>query len=112
DMEREHPDADAHLAARIVALRDDMTRNVRAGLLALQSAVLVLMLIACANIDNLLLAKSSARRREMAVRAALGANSGQLAQLLLSESLVLGLVGGIFGLLLAAWSTSALTAVV
>ncbi len=98
DMERAHPDVDAHLAARIVTLRDDMTRNVRAGLLALQSAVLVLMLIACANIANLLLAKSSARRREMAVRAALGANSGQLARLLLSESLVLGLAGGICGL--------------
>jgi putative ABC transport system permease protein len=109
DMERAHPDVDAQLAARIVTLRDDMTRNVRAGLLALQSAVLVLMLIACANIANLLLAKSSARRREMAVRAALGANRGQLARLLLSESLVLGLAGGICGLVLAAWSTSALT---
>jgi putative ABC transport system permease protein len=108
DMEREHPDADAHLAAHIVTLRDDMTRNVRAGLLALQSAVLALMLIACANIANLLLAKSSARRREMAVRAALGANRGQLARLLLSESLVLGLAGGFCGLLLAVWSTSAL----
>ena len=111
DMEREHPDADAHLAARIVALRDDMTRNVRAGLLALQSAVLVLMLIACANIANLLLAKSSARRREMAVRAALGANTSQLARLLLTEGLVLGLAGGACGLVLAAWSSSALTAV-
>ena len=111
DMEREHPDVDAHLAARIVTLRDDMTRNVRAGLLALQSAVLVLMLIACANIANLLLAKSSARRREMAVRSALGANTGQLARLLLAESLVLGLAGGICGLVLAFWSTSALTAV-
>jgi putative ABC transport system permease protein len=111
DMQRAHPDVDAHLAARIVTLRDDMTRNVRSGLLALQSAVLVLMLIACANIANLLLAKSSARRREMAVRAALGANSGQLARLLLSESLVLGLAGAIFGLLLAAWSTSALSTV-
>ena len=111
DMEREHPDVDAHLAARIVTLRDDMTRNVRAGLLALQSAVLVLMLIACANIANLLLAKSSARRREMAVRSALGANTGQIARLLLTESLVMGLMGGICGLVLAVWGTSALTGV-
>ena len=111
DMEREHPDVDAHLAARIVTLRDDMTRNIRAGLLALQGAVLTLMLIACANIANLLLAKSSSRRREMAVRAALGANTGQLARLLLVESLVLGLAGGICGLALAAWSTSGLAAV-
>ena len=111
EMEREHPDADAHLAARIVTLRDDMTRSVRTGLLALQSAVLVLMLIACANIANLMLAKSSARRREIAVRAALGANTGRLARLLLSESLVLGLAGGGCGLLLAAWGTSGLSAV-
>jgi len=111
DMERQHPDVDARLAARIVTLRDDMIRNIRAGLLALQGAVLALMLIACANIANLLLAKSSSRRREMAVRAALGANTGQLARLLLSESLVLGLAGGIGGLALAAWSTSGLAAV-
>ncbi|HEX4594515.1 MAG TPA: ABC transporter permease [Bryobacteraceae bacterium] len=111
DIERAHPDADAHLNARIVKLRDDLTRNVRTGLLALQSAVLVLLLIACANIANLLLAKSSGRRREMAVRAALGANTRQITRLLLAESAVLGLAGGVCGLALAAWSTFALTAV-
>ncbi len=111
DMERAYPEADAHLAARIVSLRSEMTGNVRTGLLALESAVLILMLIACANIANLLLAKSSARRREMAVRAALGASSGRLARMLFSESLVLGFIGGAGGLLLAVWSTTALTAV-
>jgi putative ABC transport system permease protein len=110
-MQREHPVADALLRARIVGLRDDMVRNVRAPLLALEGAVLLLLLIACANIANLLLAKSSARRREMAIRAALGAGKTQLARMLLSESLVLGLVGGFCGLLLAWWSTEALSAV-
>ena len=111
DMERAHPSEDAHIAARIVTLRDDMTRNVRTGLVALQGAVLALMLIACANIANLLLAKSSARRREIAIRSALGAGTVRLARMLLSESLVLGLAGGAAGILLAWWSASALTTV-
>lgn len=110
NMQRTYP-ADAHLAARIVTLRDDMTRNVRAGLIALESAVLVLMLIACVNIANLLLAKSTTRRREIAVRSALGARKSQIARMMLAESIVLGLAGGACGLLLAAWSTSALSAV-
>lgn len=110
DMQRRYP-ADGHLSARIVGLREDMTRSVRSGLLALQGAVLVLMLIACANIANLLLAKSSARSRELAVRAALGASAGRLIRLLLSESVVLGLAGGALGVLLAAWSTAALTTI-
>ena len=110
DMERAHPVEDAHVAARIVNLRDDMTRNVRTGLIGLQGAVLTLMLIACANIANLLLARSSARRREIAIRSALGAGTLRLARMLLSESLVLGLVGGAAGILLAWWSTIALTA--
>jgi putative ABC transport system permease protein len=111
DMERAHPAEDAHIAARIVTLRDDMTRNIRTGLVALQGAVLALMLIACANIANLLLAKSSARRREIAIRSALGAGTVRLARMLLSESLVLGLAGGVAGILLAWWSASALTTV-
>ena len=109
DMERAHPVEDAHVAARIVNLRDDMTRNVRTALVALQAAVLALMLIACANIANLLLAKSSARRREIAIRSALGAGTLRLARMLLSESLVLGLAGGAAGILLAWCSASALT---
>lgn len=109
DMERVYP-ADAHLAARIVTLRDDLTRNVRAPVLALQAAVLVLVLIACANIANLLLAKSSSRRREMAIRVACGAAIGRLARMLLLESLLLGLAGCFCGLLLASWSTAALAA--
>jgi putative ABC transport system permease protein len=110
-MEREHPDADAHLAARIAGLRNDMTRNVRAPLLALQAAVLMLMLIACANVANLLLAKSSARRREIALRQALGAGIAHLTRMLLTESLVLGLLGGLGGLLFAVWGTAGMTAI-
>jgi len=110
-MAREHPDADAKLAARIVLLRDDMTRVVRPALLSLQAAVLVLLLIACANIANLLLARSSARRREMAIRRALGAPTARLATMLLTESLVIGLSGGICGLLVAMWGTAGMSAI-
>jgi len=109
NMQRQYP-ADAHLAAHIVTLREDMTRNVKTGLWALQCAVLALMLIACANIANLLLAKSSTRRRELATRAALGATTSQLARMLLAESLVLAVAGGACGLALASASTSVLTA--
>jgi putative ABC transport system permease protein len=108
-MEREHPKEDARINARILTLRDDMIRNVRTGLVSLQAAVLMLMLIACANVANLLLARSSARRGEMALREALGAGTARLARLLLAEGLVLGLAGGAAGLALAWWGTAGLT---
>jgi putative ABC transport system permease protein len=109
-MAREHPDVDANIAARIVSWRDDMTRNVRSALLSLQAAVLVLMLIACANIANLLLARTSARRREMAIRQALGAGGLRLVLMLWTESLVLGVLGGVGGLILAALGASGMSA--
>ena len=107
DMQRAH-EADAHLAARVVTLRDEVTRSVRAPLVALQAAVLVLVLIACANIANLLLARSSARQKELAIRTALGAGAARLARMLLTESLVLGIAGCAGGLVLASWSTAGL----
>jgi putative ABC transport system permease protein len=110
-MEREHPKVDAHLSARIVGLRADMTRNSGAALLSLQGAVLLLMMIACANIANLMLARSTGRSREMAVRAALGAGTRHLTSMLLAESLVMGFAGGLAGLILAYWSTAVLNAV-
>jgi putative ABC transport system permease protein len=109
-MAREHPDVDANLAARILSLRDDMTRSVRPALLSLQAAVLVLMVIACANIANLLLARASARRRELAIREALGAGTGRLVRMLVAESLVLGVAGGVCGLILAVWGGAGMTA--
>jgi|SRR5579872_125631 len=107
-MQREH-EADANLGAGIEGLREDMTRNVRAPLLSLQAAVLILMLMACANIANLLLAKATGRQREMAIREALGAGMARLVRMLLTESLLLGGLGGLAGILLALWSTDAMT---
>lgn len=93
-MERAHPDTDAHLAVRVVSLKADVTRNLRGGLLGLQVSVLALLLIACANIANLLLVRSTARQRELAIRTALGAGTGRIARLLFTESLTLSCAGG------------------
>jgi putative ABC transport system permease protein len=109
-MERLHPDTDAKLAVRIVGIRDDLTRNLRGGLIGLQLAVLAVLLIACANIANLLLARSIRRQRETAVRAALGAGVWRLARMFMAESLLLGVIAGVVGVLLASLSSTALKA--
>jgi putative ABC transport system permease protein len=110
EIVREHPREDAGNGVRVVTLRDDVVRNIRTSLLILQGAVLIVVLIACANIANLLLARSTARRREIAIRSALGARKSRLVRQMLIESLLLGVIGGGGGLLLASWAVSALTA--
>jgi predicted permease len=102
-----YPDVDKGIGAALIPFKQRMLGSVKSILLVLFCAVAFVLLIACANIANLLLARSTARMREFAVRAALGAGKSRLIRQLLTESILLGAVGGGLGLLLASWGMRA-----
>src|SRR5262245_1697378 len=109
-LAQQFPNSNQGWRIAIQPLREEIAGRARTTLLALFGAVFFVLLIACVNVANLLLARATAREREIAVRAAVGAGRGRIVRQLLTESLLLAMVGGGVGILLAQWAIDALRA--
>ena len=110
DLEAQYPQLSRGHGAHVTSLPEEITGPVERTLVVLMAAVAFILLIACINVTNLLLAKAAGRRREMAVRAAIGAARARLMRQVLVECAVMALAGGVAGLILAVWSVRVLAA--
>jgi putative ABC transport system permease protein len=104
-LAKQFPDEYSTTGVRVVKLRDDIAAGLRPALWMLLGAIGFLLLIACANLSNLLLVRGIGRQKEVAIRSALGADRARIVQYVLTESVLLALCGGMVGILLAFWST-------
>jgi predicted permease len=109
-LEREYPEPNEGIGVKVAGLRDHWFGSLRFGLLALTAGACILLIIACINVANLLLTRAIAEQRANAIRMSLGADRGRLLRELLTQSLLLSLIGAALGLVLAQWATPALLA--